>query len=159
MSAICQRPLLVLGTSFCAFSCLGTGYLYAVWSDQGVPIAVLRSALFVAVMAAVHLVGFRMYMRQFAPAGTHPLRQGLPGLKPHREAILAQQLPVLLLAALLLDGGLGLRVCLIACLAHWLIIALILTRTVQPPAGLDRGLIRWGFFPCLAIAIGLSRLV
>ena len=159
MSATYQRPLLVLLTSFCSFSGLGTGYLYAVWSDQGLPVAVLRSALFVAVMGAVHLVGFRMYMRQFTPSGTHPLWQGLQDLKPHREAILAQQLPVLLLAALLLDGGLGLRVCLIACLAHWLIITLILTRAAQPTTWLDRGLIRWGFLACLVIAIGLSRLV
>jgi len=159
MSAICRRPLPILCTSFVVFSCLGTGYLYAVWSGTDLPIAGLRSALFVAVMAVVHLIGFRMYMRQSASAATHPLQQSLQSLKPHRDAILAQQLPVLLLAALLLDGGLGLQVCLIACVAHWLIIALILTRTAPQLEWLDRGLIRWGFFACLAIAIGFSQLV
>lgn len=159
MFAISIRTIAVLWTSFFICSGLGTGYLFFVWSETSLATAGLRSGLFVTVMAFVHLIGYRIYLGQSASTITHPVQQRLQRLKPHRQAILAQQLPVLLLAALLLDGGQGFRVCLTACVAHWLIIALVLTRPRQLLGRLDHGLMRWGFFPCLAIAIGITSLL
>lgn len=82
-----------------------------------------------------------------------------PLLGPHLARIAWTQLPCLLLSALLLDGGRGLRVCVIAMLVHWLIIAYVLVRAQDELSPADKYLVRGGFLPCLLCAIMFASFV
>lgn len=80
-------------------------------------------------------------------------------LRPHLARIAWTQWPCLLVSALLLDGGRGLRICIIAMLVHWLIIAYVLVRTQDELSPTDKSLVRGGFLPCLLCAILFASFV
>ena len=76
-------------------------------------------------------------------------------IKPEYAAALRltliQQLPALVLSALLLDSGRTFRLCLITALGFWLFAMLCLARghRQNDPVGLM--FLRWGYFPLLAV--------
>lgn len=75
---------------------------------------------------------------------------------PQLKAITATQLPCLVLSALLLDGGRGLKICIAAIFAHWVCVGIICTRNQPSISPMDTFLIRWGFLPCLTVAIVIA---
>ena len=81
-----------------------------------------------------------------------------------RDAIsftLIQQLPILLLSALLLDGGWVFKRVAVASVAFWIITLIILMRRGRNMPKSDLLLIKWGYLPmlltsCVLWAVGLS---
>ena len=72
---------------------------------------------------------------------------------------LVQQLPLLLLSALLLDGGLVFKRVAIASVAFWILTLIILIRRGRNMLDSDTLMIKWGYLPillatCILWAIG-----
>ena len=149
MNTTLARP--VLSISFVVTSLVGVAFLLAFWLSIDVVTATVRATLFVASMAAVHWIGYRLYAAQDSP--TMPSRNvDFSHARPHVSLIAATQLPCLILAAMLLDGGRGFRICVAAVFAHWLVIAFISARDRSNLTTMDTFVMRWGFFPCLVCA-------
>ena len=72
---------------------------------------------------------------------------------------LLQQVPSLVICALLLDFGKMLRLCLISMLGFWLLAMVCLSRghRQHDPAGLM--FLRWGFFPLFAVVALLNGFI
>ncbi len=64
---------------------------------------------------------------------------------------LKQQIPWLVLCALLLDSGRVFRLCLITVLGFWLFAMLCLARGHRKPDPVGLLFLRWGFFPLFAV--------
>ena len=84
----------------------------------------------------------------------------------YRNAIgksLQQQIPTIVLCSLLLDGGMMLRVCLVATIAFWLFAMIILVRSerFQEPKTDRDGLLflRWGYFPVFLVFLMANQFV
>ena len=156
---------LALMISFCIISMLGGILIYHAWKEvstwQGVStfMAFGRCGVFVTFMAAAHLVGYRLWRRQFAQSqddgdklASRPISSAY--WPPVKTALLQQSI-VLILAALTLDGGLTLNVAVIAILAYWLAFGVIVFRRAASPTRGDVLLVRYGFlliFVCVLIA-------
>ena len=156
MDTTLARP--VLSVSFVVSSLAGVAFLLAFWLSTDVSTAVVRASLFVASMAVVHWVGFRLYITQESSAMTSR-NVDFSHVRPHLTAIASTQLPCLLLAAMLLDGGRGLRVCVAAVVAHLLAIAFVSVRSRYELTATDTFTMRWGFFPCLACAVLIGNAI
>jgi hypothetical protein len=156
-------------TSFVLTSALGASFVFWYWSDRGLDsVAVVRAVLFVTIIGVVHVVAFRAYAAQHAPAAQLAAADDLPAASPTRTGSLSslspmyrpaiklailQRVILLILSSLLLDFGQTFRVCAVAAIAHWIVIAIIVARRPASPTGLDLGIIRWGFVP-LCIVVG-----
>lgn len=71
-----------------------------------------------------------------------------------RDAIvftLFQQLPLLILTAMLLDGGLVFKRVAIASLAYWILILMIMIRCGRYMSDVDILLVKWGYLPLLLV--------
>lgn len=156
MNSTLARP--VLTTSFAATSLIGITFLLCFWLSVDVATAIVRASFFAVAMAAVHWCGYRLYVAQ--ETLTMPSRNvNFSHVRPHLPLIASTQLPCLLLAAMLLDGGRGFRICIAAVFAHWLAIAFISARDRAELTVMDTFIMRWGFFPCLACAIFIGNLI
>ena len=74
--------------------------------------------------------------------------KGLPHW-PYRAAIkqaLISEAIILILAALILDGGRSLRICFIAALGHFATVAILMCRRPRSPTRFDLAFIRYGFW-------------
>ena len=93
----------------------GLRFLYAYWMRFGPSQWPVRCVLFVGIMGAVHLVGYRLWKHQQVAASEEPQARADADTWPaYREAIIVaivQQVVVLFFAAMLLDGGQMLRLC------------------------------------------------
>lgn len=156
MNRTLARP--VLSASFAVTSLLGVAFLLAFWLPTDTGVAMVRSALFVASMATVHWVGYRLYITQDAPMMTSRTVD-FSHVRPHLSVIALTQLPCLLLATMLLDGGRGFRICIAAVFAHWLAIALLSARDCDELTQMDTFVTRWGFFPCLVCAACIGNVI
>lgn len=150
-----------LAASFIICTACGALFIFTYWGEYSVSVAVGRSALFVLVLAAVHLGGFALYARQFQPATARvdsPVEPAAEGGSPSfLSVVLLQQIPILVLASLMLDGGGTFRRCCVVAIAHWAVIGVILMRRRR--TRIDMFIVRWGFFP-IAMLVGLmARLV
>ena len=65
---------------------------------------------------------------------------------------LAQQSVLLGITVLLLDGLILFRFCLVAAIAHWVLIAIIFVRRSSSPTKMDVALLKFGFLFCLFAA-------
>ncbi len=74
--------------------------------------------------------------------------------RPAIRIALLQEIPLLALASLILDGGGMFRVLSVAVLSHWAAILFILGRRPRSPTRLDLALIRFGFWS-MPIIIGM----
>jgi hypothetical protein len=145
-------------SSFLTTSILGALFLLGYWSGQGeLDRGVLRSVGFVGIMGGVHLAGFRAYRRQGLDG---PLDDGgqesaadwtawpSTGIAPASldgfKLALVEQVLLLGLSALVLDGGRLFRVCAIAALAYGAASVLIVARRPASPTSFDLALIRYG---------------
>lgn len=61
------RDLLAIIVSFVVISLLGCAYIFTSWQDVNQSVGLVRCVGFVAIMAGVHFVGFRVWRRQQAP--------------------------------------------------------------------------------------------
>ncbi|MEM6471878.1 MAG: hypothetical protein AAF802_20125 [Planctomycetota bacterium] len=156
MNTTLARP--VLSASFAVTTLIGVGFLLAFWLPTDTAAALVRSTLFVASMAAIHWFGYRPYIAQDAPTMTSR-NVDFSHVRPHLSVIALTQLPCLLLAAMLLDGGRGFRICIAAVFAHWLAIAFISPRDRDELTPMDTLVMRWGFFPCLVCAVLIGNAI
>ena len=152
-----------IAASFVVASAIGASFVFWYWADRGLEsVAVVRAVVFVAIIAFVHVVALRARAAQHAPTAqsattdssstASPTHTGLlSSVSPlYRSAIkvaLLQQVILLILTSLMLDFGQTFRVCAVAAIAHWIVIAMIVARRPISPTGLDLGIIRWGFVP------------
>jgi hypothetical protein len=142
--------------------------------------AAVRALLYVAIMGAVHVAGFRFYKLQGTRpqkdhdgtlsdpvvddalefAGWHKSAQARVsiGVDDVRFAVILQII-FLFLTALMLDGGNLFRVCGIAVIAHWLIGGWILATRQSAATRLDRWIIRYGFPPLIVLVGALAPVV
>lgn len=166
MNLTLARP--VLSVSFVLMSLIGVGFLLNYWAAHDVSIGLARSALFVSVMGGVHWLGYCVYQHQHwqnGPSKNQPVKNEVWSMprfdcsivRPNLVQVALTQLPCLLVAAMLLDGGRGFRICVAAVVAHWLAIGLICLRGNDGLTALDRWVIPWGFFGCLAVAIMIGH--
>ncbi len=155
--------LLALTVSFCTISALGGLLVYSVWKGAGSRMVVGRYAVFVVFMAEVHLVGYRLWRRQFAQVRGEC--QGPPSgviasaYRPAIKTALLQQGIVFILAALMLDGGLTLNAAVIAVVAYWLAFGIVLFRRASSPTRLDMLLVRYGFLLVFAFVVMIGPFV
>jgi len=80
-------------------------------------------------------------------------------VRPYLTKIVITQGLCLLLSALLLDGGTGLRLCFAAIFAHWIAIAFVSAREKKAASRVDELVLRWGFVPCLLCAIMFGQMI
>jgi hypothetical protein len=152
--------------SFLIISALGSWFIVRHWRSrpEGQLAGGSRALLFVGIMALVHVAGFRALHEQGRA------RTGTPGMKglaeqstqAYRLAIrvaLLQQIPILVLTSLMLDGGRALRIWGIVLLAHWLAVLLIVMRRAERPAPSDLAMIRYGFWLILIAVVLFAPLV
>lgn len=150
------RVISVLAASYLVLTVSGLVFLFHFWSDHHWAIATSRTAIFALSCTLLHLAGFQLYSRQSNPASLAPAADTQAYRQPRSDflpLVLTQQVPLLLLAALLLDGGQAFRIFGVAAIAHWSVIAMIQLRRRKFTRG-DEFLIRWGFIP-LAVFTGL----
>lgn len=153
---------IVITRSFLATSVLGCLFLLTYWSNRGeLERGMVRSLAFVGIMGGVHSVGYRAYRYQGLHKGlgeggsateaesvADPLGRLSDRLaSAYRKGFqlaLVEQMLVLGLSALVLDGGRLFRVCGIATLVYWTVAMLIVGRRPASPTSFDLVLIRYG---------------
>lgn len=152
------RPQSILIASFVVTSFVGAASIAGYWLSSDAGMAFIRASLFVVVVAAVHWIGYRLYDAQESPVKKSPdLDFSL--VRQHLPMILFPQFACLILGAVLLDGGRGFRTCIVAIIAHWVAIIFCAARERSELTALNRFVIRWGLFPCLACTVLLSSMV
>jgi hypothetical protein len=155
--------------SFLITSALGAWLIARPRAGKGPDLVhLIRSLAFPGIMGAVHLIGVHLYRRQgllAAGAGQGPEEQPAPTTGSSPPAIAAeylralrsavvQQVVTLTLCAMMLDFGQSLRRALVAAIAHWSAIALIVARRPSRPGRFDVPAIAYGFLP-VALLVGL----
>ena len=173
------RDKLVLIGSFLVTSALGGAFVAWHWSGMNLPVtAATRSGGFVAVMALVHWVAFRVY--QFQPGSVSLLSNSttsvvsqtssppttsslfLPLASEYRPAVTSaviQQLIFVVLGALTLDGGYLGQACCVTAIAHWSVILLIVLRRPFLPTKVDLIVIRNAFLLLLLFVLCLAPFI
>lgn len=155
------RDKLVLLGSFLVTSALGGALVYSHWSGVHLPLAAAtRSGAFVALMALVHWVAFRVHQIQpqnacrldnsMASEGSPPSASSLfshlaSNYGPAIKFAVILQVTFLILGALTLDGGYLGRACCVTAIAHWTAILLIVVRRPTLPKTLDLLVVHYGF--------------
>lgn len=124
-----------------------------------------RSLLFVAIMACVHAVGYRLYEQKRASYKVDDVKT----VKTAKTSVIAsygaaikvmaiQHLCFLVLTMLMLDGEKAFRICCIAVLVHWGCTTMFIVRRPTRPTGIDLLIIKFGFLP-LTYLIGCAAVV
>ena len=172
------RDKWVLVGSFAVTSLLGGAAVSWFWLGRDLPqTAVTRTGCFVAVMAVLHWIAFRLYRSE--PASV-PVMEGLPAsfaqeaqnasvrslfsplapdYGPAVKRAVIQQVIFLILGALMLDGGYFLRACCVSAIAQWLAITLIVVRRPFIPTKVDLFVARYGFLLVLLFAGWLAPFI
>ncbi len=141
--------LIVLTACFCIISVVGMSFIYSFWKNIDAKMAVGRSAAFAAFMAGVHIVGYRLWKRQFVQEQAERQRlQATPlalAYTPAIKSAMIQQVIFFILAVLMLDMGLTLHITVIAIMAFWFAFGVIIFRRPRSPTKGDIRFIRYGF--------------
>lgn len=91
-----------------------------------------------------------------------PVAKAISPVERYLKAIsvaIAQQLPILFLSSMILDGGGACRTCVIAAVAHWSLIAAFFVRRYRSPTAFDLAVIRWAYAPLVVLVPIVSALV
>jgi hypothetical protein len=120
--------------------------------------AVVNGLLFAAIMTCVHLVGYHAYMHQADRGGRFSTALA-PALVSAVKASLLQQGVVLILAALVLDGGRTFHAALVAAMAYWLGLVVVAVRRPSSPTAVDVLLVKYGFLFILLIVLTVGPMV
>jgi hypothetical protein len=150
-----------LAASFIFCAACGVLFIYTHWGDERTPLAVGRSSIFVLILAAVHLGGFALYARQFQPATVAvdtAVESAAEDESPaFLRVVLLQQIPLLFLTSLLLDGGGTFCGYCVGAIAHWAVIGIIHMRRRR--THIDMIIVRWGFIPIVILTGLMAPLV
>jgi hypothetical protein len=138
----------LLAGSFLLISSFGSMAIYT--SLKSAPgynqrIALGRAAVFPLVMLFVHVVGYRLWQRQFTPRCVGGEGQSIAVYWPPTKTALVQQGICFILALLTLDMGETSHATMIALLAYWMSVGLIIARRLDAPTPGDLRFIRWSF--------------
>ena len=140
-----QRAIRILFISWLVSGTTGTTFILCFWNSRSMrETGMFRAAMYVACLTIVHLVGFVLYRRQYAPAKPmgHSYREILFQLRATDLSSLRNKLHrshffMLFLASLLLDGG-AVHVYLIrAVVGYWVGAGLIICRRRKNPTRFD----------------------
>ena len=143
--------MLALMVSFCIMSALWGWFLYCVRETISTRKLVEVFVVFTVIMAGVHFIGYRLWRRQFVQGeGTSPLSSVY---WPTTKAALLQQGIIFILAALILDGGLTFHMAVIAFVAYWSALGIIVARRPSSPTRIDILLVRYGFLLVFLIVV------
>ena len=96
-------------------------------------------------MAVVHLVGYLAWRRQYTVdgLGVRPTPYSKSFVSALKTAVIVQMI-LLVLTALMLDGGQMFRLCLMAVVVHWIGIGIVAVRRGAVPTTLDLLFMRYG---------------
>jgi len=155
-----RQALRALVLSCCGLSVLGALFVMSAWLQTSPEIGLRRSLVFVALMIAIHALGGALYLAQQGVSATiePPVMSLSPNIRSALRFAIVQQVVVIGVSLLMLDGGFAIRGCHVAAAAiagHWLIISLILLRRSGAPSYFDLTLIRYGL-PVLCVVGTLS---
>lgn len=159
-ASIPRRPsnrivLLALTISFAINVALWGWFICWFWG--GISIAVERCILLVALMAAVHWIGFRLWQRQSVQdqgdSSDWTSRPISPVYWPPTKTALLQQGIVFILALLMLDMGQTFCEAITAIAAYWLAYCIIVARRPGSPTRSDIFVIRYGFLLMFVSAV------
>jgi hypothetical protein len=129
-------------------SVFGISVIFFAWAGTNLTLAVGRSILFVVVMGCVHLAGYLLYVRQFeGAAGTTPNAMAAeiaPTWWPAARLAIKLDGALLILTALILDGGRSFAFCQVAVVGHWLGVLIVALRRFRSPTFWDVIFIRYG---------------
>jgi len=137
-----------LTVSFLLMGGLGSAGIYCaskVVPGCNVRMALGRAAIFTGMMLLVHVAGYRLWRRQFSPLRSEDRGWGLSAYRRPVKIALLQQGICLILALLVLDGGITLNATVIALIAYWIAVFLIVSRRVHTPTRNDLFFVRYGF--------------
>jgi hypothetical protein len=155
------RAKTALCCSFLLTSLCGVWFVYSYWVFTSSTAALERAGVFVIAIAAVYFLGFQLYANQTfdvpenedaAPVDERAQLQ----LRPFLPAILFQQIPILFLSALRLDGGMSFHRGCQGALGHWLCIAIIMIGRRNCATRIDELIVKWGFVPLMMLIGGLD---
>lgn len=133
-----------------AVASAGSTYIVSFWSARNQTVrGLFLGGVFVAVIACVCAVGYRMYI-QHSSSDIRAGDQASPAkYKPAVKAAIVLQAIMLVLAALALDGGYTFHVCAVAIPAFWAMAWLIVFRR-RLPTQVDLFAIRYGYMVIVA---------
>jgi hypothetical protein len=146
------------------FQFLASDSSLAIGIAKASPGAVGRSALFLVIMACVHLAGYLLYVEQLSPVHADAISPRAsfdysPQYGPALKRAVLLQLVAGVLTALMLDGGRSLGFFKVAIIGHWIGILLITGRRPHSPTKVDIILIRWGALLLLLVAAGIAPFI
>lgn len=170
-----RRDTTSLIFSFVVLAGVGGASVYRHWADQGQTAkGITRATVLVGVLGLLHGLGGWLMRRQgraaalaVGPSAPFPGGETLATEPPpsvvHDRAFqdavglaALQQAVVLVLAAMLLDGGRALRVAVVAAAAHWAAVLWIRWRRPSPLSPRDAQIIRYGYLPMVLAAALLA---
>ena len=138
----------LLSIEFLVISVLGCCFIYGFWLRTSPLLGLIRCIAFVVIMGAIHLVGYHAWKRQRvsipAQTDTQPSIWKAYG-EPIKIAVV-QQVVILFLAALVLDGGVMLRIATVAAAGSWAFNIVIVARRPRSPTPTDVLIVKYGFW-------------
>jgi hypothetical protein len=158
------RPIMALIVSYLLVGVLGCAFLLAYWTHLGSAwLGVVRSVAFVVIMGGVHFVGYRLWKRQGAAtieqAEAPPSTSIWQAYGDAIKAAVAQQVVILLLASLVLDGGLMLRMATLAAAGSWAFNIVIVARRPRSPTPTDVLIVKYGFWLAALVSFVLAPIM
>jgi len=159
-------------TSFVITSTLGATFIFWYWSTAGITsVAGARATLFVTLMAILHAGVAKLYATRPMPAKARSsdFRRQKANQSREDESIgtisplyenairfaLIQIVSILIVSALVLDGGDLNRMVIGATFSHLFLIAVCVGLRPNSPTKLDLALIRTGFVPLTMLICGI----
>jgi hypothetical protein len=138
---------------------VGCVFVAGYWVARGsAGAAVVHGLLFAVIMTFIHVLGYHAYAHQ-AERGGYLSAALAPALISAARASLLQQGAVLVLAALVLDGGRTFHAALIAAMAYWLGLAVVVVRRPSSPTAVDVFLVKYGFLFVLLIVLTVGPMI
>jgi len=155
-----SRARVPIAAVWLAVSIAGVAFIYGYWSAHERPGTGVRySAIYLTVITAVSLAGYIMYLNESACPALPTEETGWAAYWPSLcDGIIVQGV-FLIFGALMLDLGQAFHISLVAAVAHWMMIILIIGRRPQSPTQLDLIAIRWGYVPLLIVIGRIGPLI